>query len=169
MADHGSWYALWTHSHCEQLVHDQLAAKGLRVFYPTLEIWSKRQRGKRLVRSPMFPGYLFIRNALDKATHLEVRKTRGVVRVLGDGWDRLSAIPNEEIERIEQVVDARQPVLPVPYLREGHRVRIAAGPLAGLEGVLLESRTRQGLLVLSVHLLQQSVAVIVDGTHVVPA
>jgi transcription antitermination factor NusG len=165
----GAWYALWTHSHCEQLVHDQLAGKGLRVFYPTIDVWAKRQRGRRLLQAPMFPGYLFIRDALEKETHLAVRKTRGVVRVLGERWDRLSTIPEEDIDRVRRVVDARQPVLPVPYLREGQRARIVSGPLAGVEGVLVESRARRGLLVLSVHLLQQSVAVVVDGTDVVPA
>src|SRR6185503_10484140 len=35
------WFALWTHSHCEQLVHDQLAAKGFHVFLPTVRMWSR--------------------------------------------------------------------------------------------------------------------------------
>jgi hypothetical protein len=38
-----------------------------------------------------------------------------------------------------------------------------------VEGILVESRPERGLLVLSVHLLQRSVAVTVDGTEVVPA
>jgi hypothetical protein len=36
------WYALSRRSHCEQLVADQLAAKGFQVFLPTLERWSQR-------------------------------------------------------------------------------------------------------------------------------
>jgi transcription antitermination factor NusG len=60
-------------------------------------------------------------------------------------------------------------VLPFPYLKEGQRVRITRGPLAGIEGLLVESRPSKGLLVLSVHLLQRSVAMSVDATTVVPA
>jgi transcription antitermination factor NusG len=60
-------------------------------------------------------------------------------------------------------------VLPYPYLREGQRVRIVDGPLTGVEGLLVESRPSKGLLVLSVHLLQRSVAMSVDATTVVPA
>jgi transcription antitermination factor NusG len=69
-----------------------------------------------------------------------------------------------------QVAAASQcPVLPYPYLREGQRARITGGPLAGVEGILVESRPDQGVLVLSVHLLQRSVAMSVDATTVAPA
>jgi transcription antitermination factor NusG len=84
-------------------------------------------------------------------------------------WDRPSTVPDAEVEAIRRVVAGPTPVLPHPYLREGRRVRIAAGPLSGVEGILLEFRAAKGLLVLSVDLLQRSVAVEVDCTHVVAA
>jgi hypothetical protein len=37
-----SWHVLWVRSHCEQLVHDQLAAKNFRLFLPTIDVWSRR-------------------------------------------------------------------------------------------------------------------------------
>lgn len=165
----GPWFALWTHSHCEQLVHDQLAQKGFCVVYPTVDVWSRRRGVQRLVKAPMFPSYLFLRHDMDKAAYIEVCKVKGLVCVLGERWDRLTEIPDEEMQAIEKVTAARQPVLPYPYLKEGQRARIIAGPLAGVEGILVEARPRQGLLVLSVHLLHRSIAVAVDGTDVVPA
>jgi transcription antitermination factor NusG len=163
------WYAVWTHSHCEHLVHDQLARKGLYAFLPKVEVWSRRRGVRRLVQAPMFPSYLFLRHHIDKQAYLEVRKTRGLVRLLGERWDRLSTIPDDEMEAVERVAAAECPVLPFPYLKEGQRARIARGPLAGVEGVLLETKLQRGLLVLSVHLLQRSVAVTVDVTEVEPA
>lgn len=168
-AGSGSWHALWTHSHCEQQVHDQLAQKGFRVVYPTVDVWSRRRGVQRLIPAPMFPSYLFIRHEIDKAAYVEISKVKGLVCVLGERWDRLTTIPDEEMRAIEQVTAARQPVLPYPYLQQGQRARIIAGPLAGVEGILVEAKPRQGLLVLSVHLLQRSIAVAVDGTDVVPA
>lgn len=168
-AGSGSWYALWTHSHCEQLVHDQLVQKGFCAVLPTVDVWSRRRGVRRLVQAPMFPSYLFLRHAMDKAAYLEVSKVKGLVCVLGERWDRLTAIPDEEMQAIERVTAAHQPVLPYPYLKEGQRARITRGPLAGLEGILVETRPRQGLLVLSLHLLHRSVAVVIDGTDVVPA
>lgn len=163
------WYAIWTHSHCEQLVRDQLIRRGVHTFLPTIDVWSRRRGVRRLIPAPMFPGYLFLRHTLDKASYSEVSRVRGVVRVLGERWDRLASIPDEEMESIERVVNAHEPVLPYPYLKEGQRARIAVGPLAGLEGMLVRSRPDKGLLVLSVHLLQRSVALSVDATTVSPA
>lgn len=162
------WFAIWTHSHCEQLVHDQLVANAFDAYLPTVRTWSRRGGRRRLIPLPMFPGYLFVHHPMDKRSHVEVLKARGVVKVLGERWDRLAPIPDAEIEALQRVLNTELPVLPHPYLREGQRVRIDGGPLAGLEGILLRSRPNRGLLVLSVDLLHRSVAVEVDCTLVVP-
>jgi transcription antitermination factor NusG len=163
------WHVLWTHSHCEQMVCDQLGARGFHPFLPQIEVWSVRAGRRRLINAPMFPGYLFLNDALDKGGHIEVRKARGLARILGDGWDRLALVPEAEIAAIRQVAGSRVPVFGHPYLREGRRVRIISGPLADVEGILVRVRPEKGLLVLSVHMLQRSVAVEVDGAQVVPA
>jgi transcription antitermination factor NusG len=162
------WHVLWTRSHCEQLVHDQLSAKGFQLLLPRTNLWSKQRATQRLVAVPMFPGYVFLRHAMDKASYVEVRKARGLVDILGGPWDQLAAVPAPEIAAIEKVDRARLPALPHPYLRQGHRVRVTDGPLADVEGVLVRFNSRKGVLVLSVNLLQRSVAVEVDCTRVVP-
>lgn len=167
--DDAQWYALWTHSHCETLVRDQLAAGGFEVCLPLMQTWSRRGGKPHLIALPMFPGYLFIRHAIDKHSYVEILKTRGVVRILGERWDRLAPIADEEIECLQRVLSSDVCVLPHPYLQEGQRVRIEHGPLAGVEGLLVRQRPNRGLLVLSVDLLHQSVAVEVDCTAVVPA
>ena len=169
VAQSGNWYALWTNVHCEQLVFDQLVQKGFKAVLPTVDVWSKRRGVRRLISAPMFPGYLFLRCSIDKSSYIEVSKCRGLVCMLGERWDRLTTIPDEEMQAIETVSATRQPVLPYPYLKEGQRVRITNGPLTGVEGILVESRPEQGLLVLSLHLLHRSVAVVIDGCSIVPA
>jgi transcription antitermination factor NusG len=163
-----SWFVVWTQSHCERLVSDQLAARGFEVFLPTIRTWSRQRGARRMISLPMFPSYSFIRHVLDKHSHVEILKTRGVVRILGDGWERLSPVPDAEVEAIQRIVRADAPVFPHAYLQEGQRVRIVDGPLRGLEGVLVHSKPHKGLLVISVELLRRSVAVEVDGTQVVP-
>jgi transcription antitermination factor NusG len=150
-------------------VYQQLAARGFRAFLPKLDVWSRRGGTRHLIRVPMFPGYLFLHHALDKASHGEVRKARGLVRILGQGWDRLAIVPDGEMEAIRRVGESRLPALPHPYLREGCRVRITRGPLADVEGILLQTKPTRGLVVVSVHMLQRSVAVEIDCTQVVPA
>jgi transcription antitermination factor NusG len=160
------WYALYTRSHCEQLVFDQLAAKGFAVFLPKMEIWSRRGGIRHRIPIPMFPSYLFLHHSIDKLSFIEVCKARGLVRILGERWDRLSMIPEAEINAIQRVLSAELPVMPHPYLREGQRVRITHGPLMGVEGILVQSKPNKGLLVLSVELLRRSIAVEVDSTLV---
>jgi transcription antitermination factor NusG len=167
------WYALWTKSHCEQFVCDQLATKGFHAFLPKIEAWSRRSGVRHRIPVPMFPGYLFLHHAMDLNSYIEVLKTRELVRVLGDGHDRLrdrlAVVPDAEIDAIQKVVQAHLSALPYPYLREGQRVRITEGPLAGVEGILVHTKPNKGLLVLSIELFQRSVAVEVDCTFAVAA
>jgi transcription antitermination factor NusG len=165
----GRWFVLWTKSHCEQLVHDQLATKGFRTFLPTIEVWSRRADQRRRISVPMFPGYLFLHDALDKHRDVEVRKARCLVTILGEGWDRRAVVPSRDVEAIRRVVDARAPARPHPYLKVGQRVRIVRGPMTDVEGILLRAKDNKGLLVISVELLNRSVAVEVDCTLTVPA
>jgi transcription antitermination factor NusG len=168
-AEEAKWYAVWTHSHCEQLVHDQLAAKGFDLFFPKINVWSRRGGLRHLIGVPLFPSYLFVRRAMDKLSHIEILKARGVARILGERWDRLAVIPDEEIETIACVLANGASAQAHPYLREGERVRITRGPLADVEGILLRVKPDKGLLVVSIDLLQRSVAVEVDCTLVVSA
>lgn len=163
------WHVVWTNNNCEDVVSAQLRARGFHPFVPRIETWTRRSNSRRLVAVPLFPGYLFLNDALDKARHVEVRKARGVVAILGEGWERPAVVPEAEIQAIRRLVDARVPTFAHPYLREGRRVRIKSGPLTGVEGILLRVRPDKGLLVLSVDMLQRSVAVEVDCTQVVPA
>jgi transcriptional antiterminator NusG len=164
-----TWHVLWTRSHCEQLIHDQLTAKGFDLFLPKIDRWSQRGGLRHLIRIPMFPGYVFLHGTMERASFLEVLKVRGLVQVLGERWDRLATVPDAEIDTIWRIVDAGVPALPFAYLREGQRVRITRGPLADVEGILVRTKPNRGLLVVSVDLLRRSVAVHVDCTAVVAA
>jgi transcriptional antiterminator NusG len=166
--DDAQWSVLWTHSNSERLVEDQLKSRGFDVFLPLLKAWSRRRGAQLSIARPMFPGYVFVRHAIDKRTYIEMLKARGVVRVLGDRWDSPASVPDDEIDAIRRVAAAEVPVFPYQFLAEGQRVRIAEGPLAGLEGILISTKPQKGLLVVSVHLLQRSVAVEVESTFVQP-
>ncbi len=160
------WHALWTRSHCERLVCDQLAAKGFHPFLPTIASWSTRGGRQHQIGIPMFAGYLFLHDALDKYGYIEVRKSRGLVAILGRRWDRPATIPDHEIAAIERLQSADLMVVPHPYLRAGRRVRVIRGPLAGVEGILVQLKPGKGRLVLSIDLLQRSVATEVDCSAV---
>ena len=89
-----AWYAVWTRSHFEHLVADQLTAKGFSPFLPEMSVTSPRSRGPRVM--PMFPGYLFLNHLMEKRSYIEILKARGVVRILEGGWNRLKTIQDRE-------------------------------------------------------------------------
>ena len=162
-----AWYAIWTHSHCERLVAGQLEAKGFNGFLPEMPV-RKPRRAASGALAPMFPGYLFVHDALDKERYIEILKVRGVVRILEDGWTRLTSIPNEEIEAVRRVLASDALVSEHPFLQSGDRVRVTDGPLSGLEGLFVRDQ-HKGRLVVSVGLLGRSVAVEMDAASVEPA
>ncbi len=162
------WYAVWVRSQCEQRVHDQLSAKGFRPLLPKVEMWSRRGARRIRVRVPMFPGYLFLHHAMDPPTYSGVANTQGVARILGDRWGSPIRLPEYEVNAIRRLDEAPMTVLAHSYLRSGQRVRVTHGLLAGVEGFLVRINPAKGLLVVSVHLLQRSVAVEVEWSAVTP-
>ncbi len=160
------WHAIWTRSNCERLVRDQLAAKGFHPFMPTIAGWSSVAGCQHRVELPMFPGYVFLHDALGKPGYLEVRKARGVVALLGERWDRLAVVPAREIAWIERLQAAGLDVTPHPFLRVGERVRVVQGALAGVEGLLLRIDARKGRLIVSIEMLRRSLAVELDCSTV---
>jgi transcriptional antiterminator NusG len=157
--DERQWFALWTASHCEQLVYDQLVAKRYEAFLPTIREWSRRAGVRHLISVPMFSGYLFVHHGIDKRSYLDIMGARGVVRILGERWDRLAPVDDAEIEAIHRLQRSELALMPYPYLRDGQRVRIVEGALAGVEGILVRRKANRDLLVVSINLLNRSVAV----------
>jgi transcriptional antiterminator NusG len=163
------WYVLWTRSQCEHMVYEQLSDRGFHLFLPTLGVWLRRNGTRRRATVPMFPGYLFLNHVMDQTSYVEVTQARGLVRVLGDRWDALAEVPDGEIATIQRIHHTGVSAASHPYLRVGERVRVAGGLLEGVEGILVRTRPEKGLVVVSVHLLQRSVAVEMDYALVAPA
>jgi transcription antitermination factor NusG len=158
------WYALQVRSRHEDVVARHLDARGFESFLPLYKCqrrWSDRFKE---IDVPLFPGYVFCNfNAMNR---LPVLTIPGVVQVVGIGRIPVP-IDEMEIAAIQVAVKSGLPSQPWPFLRIGHRVRIEHGPLCGIEGILLGFRGHQRL-VLSVTLLQRSVAVQVDEAGVQP-
>lgn len=144
------------------MVSDQLGVKGFQVFLPKASSWSMRRGERQRVDTPLFPGYLFVHHPMDKHSHVEIIKARGVVRVLGERWDRLETIDNDVMAGVQKISHAGATVRPHPHLSSGERVRVTGGPFQGLHGIFVRERSTKGLFVLSIDLLQRSVAVEVD-------
>ena len=161
--EEAKWYALYTCPRHEKLVHQQLNAKTIESYLPlykSLRRWNDRTA---LIELPLFPGYLFVR--IHHSARLRVLTVPGVVRLIGFNG-QLACVTVEEIQAIRTAV-ALQMAEPCPYLVEGRRIRLTAGPLKGLEGIVVR---RKGNLraVISIHSIMQSFAVEVDAADAQP-
>ncbi len=153
------WFAIWTHSQWEARVEEALRLKRYEVFFPNLRVASRRRDRRIVLARPLFPGYLFVRFVPSRETYLRVANTDGIVRILGDRWDALHPIADDQMEAVRRIVTDGEGARAVPWIRLGDRVRIAAGPLTGLEGFVLAARPGRSTFVISVDLLQRSVGV----------
>jgi transcription antitermination factor NusG len=158
------WFALQVRACCEKAVATLLDEKGYELFLPLYK--SRRRWSDRIkkVELPLFPGYLFCR--FDIQNRLPILKTPGVFQVVGIGKAPIP-IDQAEISAIQTLVRSGLPSQPWPFLRVGERARINYGALCGLEGILLNFKERDRL-VLSATLLQRSVAVEIDAAWVCP-
>ena len=157
-----AWYALYTRHQHEKTVAQALAGKGFEVFLPLYSIARRWHDRVKTLSLPLFPGYVFLRGGLERKT--PVLTTPGVHHFVSSG-DRPIAISETEIEAVRRASTNRTRVEPHPFLKCGDWVRVKTGPLEGLEGIL--SRWKAAFrLVLSVELLQQSVAVEVEAASV---
>ena len=155
-----TWYALHTRFQHEKNVASALTGKGFEVFLPlytAIHRW--KDRNKQLML-PLFSCYVFVQNPLDRWQ--PILATPGIHNVVGFGG-RPSTIPSLEIGAIQRMVEGRLKAEPHPFLTCGDRVRFTSGPLWGLEGILLRKKSLWKLIV-SVEMLQRSVAVEVDAS-----
>jgi transcription antitermination factor NusG len=156
------WYAVQVRANHELTAADHLRGRGYTPFVPLYKRrtnWSDRIK---VVDAALFPGYLFCR--LNPQDRLPILSIPQVIQIIGNSRVPIP-LDEVEIQSIQALVASGLPSQPWPYLRAGERVRIERGPLSGLEGTLLEVRGNRHL-VLSVTLLQRSVAVEIEQTSV---
>jgi transcription antitermination factor NusG len=153
------WFAVWTHSQSEEKVEQALLRKNLEALLPRVRVPSRRRDRRLVLVRPLFPGYLFLRFVPSRDSYLRAANTDGIVRILGDRWDALHPIPDQHVEAVRRIVTDANGARPFPWIRLGDRVRVAAGPLAGLEGFVLAARPGRATFVVSIDLLRRSVGI----------
>jgi transcriptional antiterminator NusG len=156
------WFALQVRMRHEIGVSDHLQGKGYEWFLPLYK--SRRRWSDRVkeVDAPLFPGYLFCR--FDPHDRLPILKTPGVTQIVGYNHVPVP-VDEHEIAAIRRLVASGVPNFPCAYLEVGSKVRIDAGALRGLEGILIDMKGKRRL-VLSITLLQRSVAVEINSDAV---
>lgn len=148
----GQWWVAHTRSRHEKALAMDLLALKVSYFLPMMErtliLRQRRFRGMM----PLFPGYVFF--AGDPTARYRALTTSHVANVIAVA-DQQRLI--HELHQIEQALTSPTGLDPFPYLRQGTRCRIKAGPLAGVQGIIVR---RGGVtrLVLQIEMLGQAVS-----------
>jgi transcription elongation factor/antiterminator RfaH len=141
-----SWYVLHTKSRFENVVNEGLVKKSMEVFLPKVQIRSRRRDRKVMIRVPLFPGYLFVKTNLDPVEHLEIVKTVGVVRFIGNKEGPVS-VPSDTIDSLKIMVKGDNTITTGSRFRKGDRVIVVHGPFVGVIGTFVRYRGKERVIV----------------------
>ncbi len=163
-----SWYVLHTKSRFENVVNEGLAKKSIDVFLPKIKVRSKRRDRKAMIQVPLFPGYMFVKTDLNPYEHIEIVKTVGAVRIIGNK-DGPLAVPQESIESLQIMLASNNDVTTGKDLRKGDRVMVVDGPFAGVTGIFIRYKGKERVVVYIEALGQfASVEVREDDVEIIP-
>jgi transcription antitermination factor NusG len=158
------WFAIRVKSRHEKAVALAARGKGFEEFLPLYrwrQTWSDRSKW---VEMPLFPGYVFCR--LDPARRLPLLTIPGVLNFVSFGKTPVP-IDDAEIASVQAAIGSDLVTEPCSFVDGGQRVRLERGPLVGTEGILIEARERQKLVV-NITILRRSIAVNVESQWLEP-
>jgi transcription antitermination factor NusG len=153
----GQWWVAHTRSRNEKALANDLVTKKVNYFLPMS--WKVRKIRSRTIKSllPLFSGYLFFCG--EERQRLEVLRTNRVANlIVVKDQGRLI----EEISQIEQALLSGANLSQHNYIKQGQRVRVIGGALAGLQGIV-EKTKNATRLVLQIDMLGQAASVEMDA------
>ncbi|MBP5366649.1 MAG: UpxY family transcription antiterminator [Bacteroidales bacterium] len=131
------WFAIYTRSRNEKKVYESLTRQGVEAYLPlrvTLRQWSDR---KKKVEVPVIASYVFVKINL-KLERETIFYTPGFLSFVAEK-SIPKPIPESEIETMRRTIDNSMTIeVSNTLLTKGQNVRITSGPLAGIEGVVLD-------------------------------
>jgi hypothetical protein len=145
----GTWWVAHTKSRCEKALAGDFVARGIAYFLPMVERVTFSGGRKRRGMMPLFHSYVFF---------------------CGGERERLATMLTDRVCQIIEVRDQRRLVCelsaahralagkialdPYPFAAVGQRVRVAHGPMQGIEGIVVR-RDGYERLVLEISILGQ--------------
>lgn len=152
------WYALHTKSRHEKKVDIRLKEKGVVSYLPLHTIYHRWSDRYQAVQAPLFSCYVFVFIAL--RDRLPVLQTAGAANLIScngvPAW-----IPEAQINAIRQVLESQARTEIADFLTPGEKVKIARGPLKGLEGTFI-TRKNNYRVVIAIEAIKQAIAVEID-------
>jgi len=159
------WYVVYTRSHHEKRVHNDVRKLGIETYLPLIKsfrIWSDR---KKFIDMPLFPNYLFVR--ISNREYHKITDHPSLIGFVKSG-NELSVIRDDLFDAMVRIVDERMDfTLSSNYVLPGVSVQVISGPLSGLKGVITRIEGKS-LLTVEIRPVNQTFLVRIKEDHVVP-
>ena len=138
-----------TRPRCEKKFAALMEAEGFEHYLPLVASVRRYVRQVKRFSKPLFPGYVFARVEASRRPRIYQQDLLARALPVTDEAAFLT-----QLAEVRRMVDSGLELTVVPLLTRGRRVRIAGGPLHGLEG-LVDDASRPRDIVISVDVLRQ--------------
>lgn len=157
------WAVAHTKPRCEKKLKQYCERESLAATLPCVQSVHK-YRGKTVVfDKPLFPGYVFLRLAVDER---KMAMQSDYIANLLDVFDQ--EMFEHQLDEILKALESGCEVRLAPAIGKGVRVNIKTGPLRGMEA-WVEERYGPSVVLLRLDFIGQAAAVKVDVSDLEPA
>ncbi len=157
-----SWWAIYTRSRCEKTLARKLYINRVPFYLPLVSHQHVYQGSKVKSSIPLFSNYMFLFGTEDE--RIAALATNSVSRML-PVLDKETLF--RELIQLYRLIDFGATLTVERHLQSGCPVRIKAGVLEGVEGMVVERRGESRLLV-AVNYIQQGVSLAIDDLALEP-
>ena len=150
-----NWIAVYTKSRHEQIVVNELNKKNIESYCPMFKErrqWSDR---KKWVHFPLFRSYVFANIEINE--NIYVLQTIGVIKIV-KFQEKISIIPDQVIDNMKNIIEGGYNIEQADYFIKGDEVCVVSGPLKGLDGVVLDLRGANKIII-KIESIQQAFSV----------
>src|SRR6185503_1888352 len=153
------WLVCHTKPRCEKKFSALLAAEKFEHYLPLIQSVRRYAQQTKKFTKPLFPGYVFAQVPVEKKARIYQQDLLARAITVEDEATFL-----QQLADVKAIVASGFELSVMPLLTKGRRVKIAGGPLHGLEGFVDDPSNPRGI-VLSVDVLQQGLLVKVPAEN----
>ena len=153
------WFACHTKPRCEKKFADLLTALRWEHYLPLVEKTHRYEGRLRTFTTPLFNGYVFVKIPAEQKALAYQRQL--VVRTLPVEDETIFL---KQLADIRALITAGIELTIKPLLKKGVKVRVAQGPLLGIEATI-ENPEKDNGIIISMDVLQQGLHVAIPLTH----
>lgn len=142
--DNKCWFPFYTKPKHEKRAYEKLIAEGYEAYLPltkSIRKWSDR---KKTIQEPLIKSYVFAK--VYKKDLYKILSLYGISRYISFNG-KPAIIRNSEIESLKKLIDSETKIEVTDGLVDiGEKVKIKSGPMAGLEGEIIEHKGKNKLV-----------------------